>query len=119
VVAAGGWTQVAACGDPRDRAPLRGPVRRLFGLALDPNTADARALESLPGIGPARAAAIVRERGQRPYATVSELRRVPGIGPVTLGRIAPHLAIGGADGWHSSETGSLPRPVVRGREGSS
>jgi hypothetical protein len=115
--AADGWTRVAVCGDPQGRPPLRGPARRLFGLPLDPNTAEPRTLESLPGIGPARAAAIVRERERRPYASVAELRRVPGIGPVLLGRITPHLAVSDpGQGWPSSETGSLPRPLERSRE---
>jgi hypothetical protein len=115
--AAEGWTRRAVCGDPRTGPPLRGPARRLFGLPLDPNTAGARALESLPGIGPARAAAIVHERERRPYASVADLRRVPGIGPVLLGRIAPHLAVFDPEqGWSSGETGSLPRPVDRSRE---
>jgi competence protein ComEA len=74
---------------------LRGPARLLFGLRLDPNRADARALEVLPGIGPSRAAAIVAERERRPFRDVADLRRVPGIGPVTLRRIEPWLAVAG------------------------
>jgi competence protein ComEA len=73
--------------------PVRGPARLLFGLRLDPNRADARALEALPGIGPARAAAIVAERERTPFREVADLRRVPGIGPVTLRRIEPWLEI--------------------------
>lgn len=77
-------------------APRSGPARLLFGAALDPNRADATTLEVLPGIGPARAAAIVAARCERTFASVSELRRVPGIGPRTLERIAPALAVSGA-----------------------
>ncbi len=77
-------------------APLAGPARLLFGLRLDPNRADATALEALPGIGPVRAAAIVAERARRPFARVEELRRVRGIGPLTLRRIEPWLAVDGA-----------------------
>jgi hypothetical protein len=73
--------------------PLRGPARRLFGLPLDPNRADAATLETLPGIGPVRAAAIVAERRRRPFARVADLARVRGIGPRTLTRIAPWLAV--------------------------
>jgi competence ComEA-like helix-hairpin-helix protein len=73
--------------------PLRGPARLLFGLRLDPNRASAESLEVLPGIGPGRAAAIVAERERRPFASLDDLRRVRGIGPVTLARIAPWLAI--------------------------
>ncbi len=72
---------------------MRGPARLLFGLRLDPNRADARALESLPGIGPVRAGAIVAERERRPFRDVSELRRVRGIGPVTLRRMRSWLAV--------------------------
>lgn len=77
-------------------APESGPTRLLFGAALDPNRADAATLEVLPGIGPARAAAIVATRCERPFAAVSDLRRVPGIGPHTLRGIAPSLAVSGA-----------------------
>ncbi|MGH0029532.1 MAG: ComEA family DNA-binding protein [Myxococcota bacterium] len=73
--------------------PLRGPARLLFGGRLDPNRASAETLTVLPGIGPARAAAIVAERERRPFAAVEELARVHGIGPVTLARIAPWLEI--------------------------
>ena len=74
---------------------LRGPARLLFGLRLDPNRADARALESLPGIGPVRAAAIVADRERRPFRDVSELQRVRGIGPVTLRRVRSWLVVEG------------------------
>ena len=39
--------------------PLRGAARLLFDQRLDANRADAASLETLPGIGPVRAAAIV------------------------------------------------------------
>lgn len=69
--------------------PLRGPASVLFGGGLDPNRDDARALEAVPGIGPARAAAIVAGRGEGPYRELADLGRVHGIGPVTLRRSAP------------------------------
>jgi competence protein ComEA len=52
------------------------------------NTAGQTALEGLPGIGPAKAADII---AHRPYATVDDLLRVPGIGPATLERLRPHV----------------------------
>ena len=73
--------------------PLRGPARLLFGLPVDPNRASALTLEALPGIGPVRAQAILGERARRPFASVAELTRVRGIGPKTLRRVAPQLAI--------------------------
>ena len=72
-------------------AELRGPARVLFGLGIDPNVADAAALEALPGVGPARAEAIVAGRADGAYRTLADLGRVRGIGPVTLRRAAPWL----------------------------
>lgn len=69
-------------------APLAGAERLLFGLPLELNRADAASLEALPGIGPARAAAIAREAAARPFCAVAELDRVPGIGPATLAGLA-------------------------------
>jgi hypothetical protein len=60
-----GHTRVVAC--VCDGGPLRGPARRLFGLPIDVNVADAWTLEALPGIGPARARAIVAERQRAPF----------------------------------------------------
>ncbi len=52
---------------------------------LDLNTAGVTDLERLPGIGPATAAAIVDDRTRNgPFATVDDLERVPGIGPAKL-----------------------------------
>ena len=89
---AGHSVAVRCDGDPAAR-PLRGPARLLFGLRLDPNRADRASLEALPGIGPARAAAIETERCRRPFASVAELERVPGIGPRSLARLEPWLAV--------------------------
>ena len=52
---------------------------------IDVNAADAAALDSLPGIGPATAAAIVTERERNgPFVDIDDLDRVPGIGPAKL-----------------------------------
>jgi competence protein ComEA len=85
-----GHTMQAGCAGG---APVRGPARILFGLGLDPNTADAAALEVLPGIGPGRAAAIVAARCPRGFASARELERVPGIGPRTRAALEAWLAI--------------------------
>jgi competence protein ComEA len=62
---------------------------------VDINTADAVALEALPGIGPSIAQAIVEWRtanGQ--FASVDELEDVPGIGPATLAEIRDSARVG-------------------------
>lgn len=82
-----GHTRAVTCAGG---ASLRGPARLLYDLRLDPNRADAATLEALPGIGATRAEAIV---AGRPYGSVAELARVPGIGPMTLSRIAPLIEV--------------------------
>jgi len=60
---------------------------------IDLNRATAAELETLPGVGPARAQAIIAERENRPFAVPGDLRRVPGIGEATFQRLAPLVAV--------------------------
>lgn len=71
-----------------------GAAALLFGRRLDPNVASPRALEALPGIGPARAAAIARAARARAFCAPADLERVPGIGPVARARLADWIEIG-------------------------
>jgi competence protein ComEA len=70
--------------------PRAGAARLLWGLSLDLNREDERTLEVLPGIGPTRARAI---HAARPFCRVSDLRRVRGIGPVTLSRLTGQVSV--------------------------
>jgi len=55
---------------------------------LNLNSASVSELDGLPGIGPARAAAILQEREARgPFSSVEELARVPGLGPSAIARL--------------------------------
>lgn len=66
-----------------------GPVPK-----LDLNAARIEELESLPGIGPKTAAAIVADRtANGPFTSVSDLQRVRGIGPKTVEKLRPRLQI--------------------------
>jgi len=60
---------------------------------VDLNTADAAALEELPGVGPVLAERIVEHRAQRPFATVDELDDVTGIGPAMMARLRPLVRV--------------------------
>jgi len=54
------------------------------GGVLNLNYATEAELETLPGIGPKRAAQIVAYRDEKPFQTVEELTEISGIGPKTL-----------------------------------
>jgi competence protein ComEA len=61
---------------------------------LDLNRATADELETLPGIGPSKAEAIVRHREEHgPFREPGELRAVPGIGEKTFQRLAELVAV--------------------------
>lgn len=63
-------------------------------VPLDINKASLRELETLPGIGPATASAIVDFREScGPILELDDLLGVPGIGSGTLARIAPHVTV--------------------------
>ncbi len=71
-----------------DRAP---PVPISF--VVNVNEADWPELSQLPGIGPVLAQRIVASRAQDgPFRSVDDLRRVQGIGPITIERLRPHVA---------------------------
>jgi competence protein ComEA len=58
------------------------------------NSADLTALESIPGIGPVKAGAILQYREEvGGFSSVEELLDVTGIGPATLESIRPYVAL--------------------------
>ena len=76
-----------------------GAVKIELESRINPNDAPAAGLMMLPGVGPARAQAIIsyREqfrqsgRGDLPFQNCSDLDNVKGIGPVTISNICKHL----------------------------
>lgn len=76
----------------------------LFALLLAPlawagpvdlNTGTAADFETLPGIGPSKAAAIVEYRNAHgPFQSVAQLDDVPGIGPATLANLEGLVVVG-------------------------
>src|SRR4051812_23111473 len=64
------------------------------GSPVDLNSATASDLDALPGIGPSRAAAILRYREQRGrFTSVEELKEVPGLGRAALSRVRALLTV--------------------------
>jgi competence protein ComEA len=66
----------------------------VIGLPIDPNTASAIALQSIPGIGPSKAEAIIEYRNQHgAFGSLDDLLEVKGIGPATLEKLSPFLSL--------------------------
>lgn len=66
---------------------LAGAAGLLFRRPLDPNVAWAQDLAVIPGIGPARATAIVSAREERPFRSLRDLERARGVGAHTRARM--------------------------------
>ena len=64
------------------------------GLLIDINTASVDELDKLPGIGPVLAARIVVEREKKKFAKIEDLRRVSGIGAKKLDAIRAMVTVG-------------------------
>ncbi|MBK8337020.1 MAG: ComEA family DNA-binding protein [Sterolibacteriaceae bacterium] len=63
--------------------------------AVDINTANESQLETLPGIGPGKAKAIVAERqANGPFKSVDDLGRVKGIGDKTIAQLREQASVG-------------------------
>ena len=72
-------------GGERRRGPTAPATRRRPSAPVDLNTATAEQLDTLPGVGPATAAAIVSDReAHGPFRSVNDLGRVRGIGDAKL-----------------------------------
>ncbi|MBE7567452.1 MULTISPECIES: ComEA family DNA-binding protein [Acidithiobacillus] len=107
---------------------LLGVILSLFALPLwasvNINTADVAALDSLPGIGPAKAQAIVEYRkAHGSFKTLDDLARVHGIGSKLLERLRPSLALDGQTtalssvaGCSSGKAASRKKPIPAGEE---
>ena len=82
----------APSGGGRTRRHAPADTLRPFGINL--NRADTTTLVKLPGIGPALAREIVRQRTEHgPFESVDDLLEVKGIGPKKLQKIRPYVAV--------------------------
>ena len=92
------WAAVAVA----DPAPTRAP--------LDLNRATAEELEALPGIGAAKAAAILELReAQGGFTSLDQLETVRGIGPALMAKLRPLVVVGG----NGAKGGAAQPPAAR------
>jgi competence protein ComEA len=104
--AALGSPEAPALGCEGGPGRLPAALALLSGRGLDPGVAGARELELLPGIGPARAAAIVAARERRPTCRAEDLLEAHGIGPHTLAGLRGLLSFGGDPRCRAGATGA-------------
>lgn len=84
----------AAAGGPAAGGPVTGGGAAVGGGAVDLNLADDAALQTLPGVGPTTAAAILSWRDENGrFRSVDDLLGVPGIGPKTLEKLRDRVRV--------------------------
>ena len=76
-------------------AGCMGPNGGTAGGKVNINSADAKALDGLPGIGPKLAADIVAYRkANGPFKAVDDLAKIDGLGKKTLEKVRPLVTVG-------------------------
>ncbi|HEY3451494.1 MAG TPA: ComEA family DNA-binding protein [Myxococcales bacterium] len=88
---------MAVCGSAAAAPGKKGlnlTPREVSGV-VNINTASAKELELLPGVGPRSASAIVAYREKAPFKAAHEIVRVKGIGEATFRKIKSYLTIAG------------------------
>lgn len=81
---------------PGHRPPAAAPVAGVVNL----NTATAKQLAMLPGVGPHRAQAIVAYREKTHFEQPEQVRKVKGVGKAVFAKMKAYLAIDGPNTLH-------------------
>lgn len=89
-------------------SPAKARAAKAVDGVVNLNTAPAEILDLLPGIGPAKAEAIVSYRRRHLFRTLDELVRIKGVGRKMVRRLRPHLAIAGP----TTATATLTKPGI-------
>jgi competence protein ComEA len=82
------------------------PIAALAASVVNINTADVGTLDTLPGIGPSKAAAIVDYRTTHgPFARAEDIQNVKGIGPTTFANMKDLITVAAST--------TAPQPAVQ------
>jgi comEA protein len=73
-----------------------GIVRAAQEQRVDLNAASAEELATLPGIGPAKAKAIIEYRSKQKFSTSEELMQVQGVGAKLFEQLKDRITVGSA-----------------------
>lgn len=91
---------VPVIGEEGDNAPVQNSVGTLStggageGQKVNLNKADETELQTLPGIGPSKAEAIIQYRSENgPFQSIEDLKNVSGIGEKTFEKLKENIAI--------------------------
>ena len=66
-----------------------------IAAAININTADQKALETLPGVGAVKAEAIITYRKAHKFKSIEELSEVKGIGEKTVAKLKEQITVKG------------------------
>lgn len=97
--------QIQALKEQNDllRQQLSGQSQQVAGVSdqqvsvgdkININTATVEQLDTLPGIGPAYAAAIINYRQEHPFVTIEEIKDIKGIGEKTFEKLSGLITVG-------------------------
>lgn len=91
----GQQVRVPRVGEPAQTEPAAPSAADSADRRVDINQADAATLDTLDGIGPATAAAIVEYRTTGgPFKRIEDIQDVKGIGPALFNNIKDHITVG-------------------------
>lgn len=81
--------------------------------AINLNTATQEELDKLPGIGPAKAKAIVDDRSKNgPFKTIEDLKRVKGIGAATFDKLKADITVSGGESAKPAAPAKSANPAM-------